>query len=81
MRKLLVFVLIVALLVAVGWISFRYDGRQAAVSFNTEAARQDTHELAEKGREAVERATDRGREMINETKSADAVPSSAPAGE
>lgn len=68
MRKLLIAVLLIALLFAVGWLSFRYDGRQASVSFNADEARQDTKELAEKGREAVDRAAEQGREIVNDAK-------------
>jgi hypothetical protein len=74
MRKLLIAVLLVALLFAIGWLTFRYDGRQASVSFNADAARQDTQELAEKGREAVDRATERGRELVNEAKEREPAP-------
>jgi hypothetical protein len=74
MRKLVIAVLLVALLVAVGWLSFHYDGRQASVNFNADVARQDTRELAEKGREAVDRAAERGRELVDEAKSRDAAP-------
>lgn len=76
MRKLLIAALLIALLFAVGWLSFHYDGRQASVSFNADAAREDTHELAEKGREAVDRATERGREIVNESTGRE--PASAP---
>jgi hypothetical protein len=78
MRKLLIAALLIALLFAVGWLSFRYDGRQASVTFDTDEARQDTRELAEKGREAVDRVTERGREIVNESKERDPEP--APAG-
>lgn len=74
MKKLLIAVLLIALLIAVGWLSFRYDGRQASVNFNAEAARQDTRELAEKGREAVDRAAARSREMLDEGKSREPAP-------
>jgi hypothetical protein len=74
MRKLLIAVLLIALLFAVGWLSFRYDGRQASVSFHADAARQDTRELAEKGREAVDQAAERGRELVNESKSREPAP-------
>lgn len=74
MRKLLIAALLIALLFAVGWLSFRYDGRQASVSFNADAAREDTRQLAEKGREAVDRAAERGREIVNESTEREPAP-------
>jgi F0F1-type ATP synthase membrane subunit b/b' len=69
MRKLLVAVILIVLLVAVGWLSFHYDGRQASVNFDTTEMKQDTKEALEKGERAVEQATERGREMINDVRS------------
>jgi hypothetical protein len=66
MRRLLIAVLLVTLLVVVGWLSFQYDGRSASVSFDTREMKQDTRELINKGEEAVNSATERGREMIDD---------------
>jgi hypothetical protein len=74
MRKLLIAFVLVALLVTIGWLSFRYDGQQASVNFNAEAARQDTRELAEKGREVIDRAAEEGRELVNEAQSREPAP-------
>ncbi|MBL8852215.1 MAG: hypothetical protein JNG89_21260 [Planctomycetaceae bacterium] len=67
MRKLLIAVVLIVLLVVVGWVTFRYDGRQASVNFNTDKARQDTQQVIEKGEAAVEQATARGKELIDDT--------------
>lgn len=72
MKKLLIAVLLIVLLFAVGWLSFKYDGRQASVNFNTEEARQDTRELVDKSREVVDQATERGRELVDDARTEDA---------
>ena len=66
MRKLLIVIVLIVLLFVAGWLTFRYDGREASVNLDTEAVRGDTRVLIEKGEAAVERATERGRELIED---------------
>jgi hypothetical protein len=67
MRKLIVAALLITLLVVVGWLSFRFDGRQASVNLDTQEIREDTKELIDKGEAAVSTATQRGRELIDDS--------------
>ena len=64
MRKMLVAALLITLLVVLGWMSFRYDGRNASVNLDTQEIRSDTQVLVEKGQSAVNAATERGKELI-----------------
>ena len=63
MRAILIAVLLVAVLVLVGWISFRYNGSRAAVTLETERIEADTERLVEEGREAVQDVRERAAEI------------------
>lgn len=63
MRAILIAVLLVALLVLVGWISFQYNGSRAGVTLETERIESDTERLIEEGREAVQDVRERTTEI------------------
>ncbi len=63
MRALLIAVLLIALLVLVGWISFHYNGSRAGVTVETERIEADTERLIEEGRDAVNDVRDRASEL------------------
>lgn len=67
MRTVLVIVLLIGLLVAVGWVSFHYNGRQASMSLNTQRVQEDTRKLIHEGEEAVRTAKERGKEWTKES--------------
>ena len=66
MRKLLVAIVLIILLVAVGWLSFSYDGSRASVSLDTAEMREDTQEALATGEAAVENAREHGKELLED---------------
>ncbi|WP_437223571.1 hypothetical protein SH661x_003269 [Planctomicrobium sp. SH661] len=55
MRALLIVIAIIIVLLLIGWITIQTNGRnQATVTVDTVKMEKDTHEIVEKGSEALE---------------------------
>jgi hypothetical protein len=67
MRTLLIVALVVLSMVLLGWMTFRADGGSAAVEIDTDRAARDTTEAVEAAGDAVNRATDRVKETVDES--------------
>jgi hypothetical protein len=56
MKAFIIFVLLVLLMVAIGWLSFRSTGDRATISLETKKIEQDTKHALREGREALQGA-------------------------
>lgn len=54
MRRLLVFVVIVLVLVAVGWVTFTLTADRASVNVETDKIESDTRQLIQEGKQVIE---------------------------
>ena len=66
MRKFLIALALIVLLVAIGWLSFSYDGNGASVNLDTAEMREDTEAALQTGEAALENATQHGREFLED---------------
>lgn len=69
MRTLLIIGLGIALVFALGWVTFSSTRDEAQLQINTGQIREDTREIMQRGREVVGEATETINEEVDEIES------------
>ncbi|MBA3313139.1 MAG: hypothetical protein M3552_14910 [Planctomycetota bacterium] len=71
MKALLIAVVVVALMVLFGWLTFTSVGGKPSVTLNTEHVREDTGEAAEAAKGIADKTAKKSREIVDEVRRTD----------
>ncbi len=78
MRTFIVALIVLIAMAFAGWISFSNSGDRATITIDTKEIRQDTKQAADKAKEVIEEASQKGREIIRDAQPRDPQPDLLP---